>query len=560
MNFLTDEILKGTDWRAVERAIARIMSHCGWSSVRVVGRRGDGGGDVIGIRQVSGRKAVFVVQVKSVMGQNYIGPSAIQEAVNALPLYGGEIAVVATNGDFRQTAYKRRDELRAAGYDVRLWNGTFLQELLARWPARSQDYRQPRPYQSGIVERSLEKYSAGGSRVQFVVATGLGKTVIASEILSNLFGKGLNSALVLCHSQELALQLEQSFWSQIDKSIPTRVFFEGSLPKAYEGINFGLYQTFSNRLSGVEETDYDVVIVDEAHHAMAYGFRRCLEYLQPRLLVGMTATPWRGDGVSIDGIFGPPVAQVSLVDGMKMGYLAQADYRIYSDTMDWDDVTRSTHGRMNIRDLNKRLFIPQRDEAIVEELVKQASSVRDPRVIIFCASIEHCKRFAEMLTVATNLSCRQLSGLDRVERNRALMDFASGRVQAVTAVDVLNEGIDVPDVNILVFLRSTHSRRIFVQQLGRGLRPSIGKDKLLVLDFVTDIRRIAEVIEMDQEAQKPMLSFQPRRGEKMVTYFKNGLVTFMNKGAIPFTQQWLQDVADLEDTEDVQFLKFPEVL
>lgn len=560
MSFLTDEILKGTDWRAVERAVARVMSHCGWSSVRIVGRRGDGGGDIIGVRNLNGRKLVFVVQVKSIMGQNYIGPSAIQEALNALPLYGGEVAVVATNGDFRPSAYKRRDELRAAGYDVRLWNGTFLKNLLDKYPAQSQEYRELRPYQLDIVEKCLEKYEAGRSRVQFVVATGLGKTVIASGILSRLLSKGLKRILVLCHAQELALQLEQSFWSQIDKSIPTRVFFEGSLPKVYEGINFGLYQTFTNYLNGVEVNDYDVVIVDEAHHALAHGFRRCLDYLQPRLLVGMTATPWRGDGASIDGLFGPPVAQVSLVDGMKMGYLAQADYRIYCDTIDWDHVNRTTGGHLNIRDLNKRLFVPQRDEAIVDELVKQASDIPNPSVIIFCASIEHCKRFADLLTVVSRFSCKQLSGVDRIERNRTLMEFAAGRVQVVTAVDVLNEGIDVPDVNILVFLRSTHSRKIFIQQLGRGLRPAIGKDKLLVLDFVTDIRRIAEILEMDQEAREPKLGFKLRRGEGKVAYFKEGIVTFVNKGALPFTQQWLQDVADLDDTDEVQFLKFPGVL
>ncbi len=373
-----------------------------------------------------------------------------------------------------------------------------------------------------------------------------------------LFSLGLKRALVLCHAQELALQLEQSFWSQIDKSIPTRVFFEGMLPKVYEGINFGLYQTFSNHLSGVEVDDYDIVIVDEAHHAMAHGFRRCLEHLQPRLLIGMTATPWRGDSLRIDSLFNPPIAQVSLVDGMKMGYLAQADYRIYCDTIDWDNVTRTTGGQISIRDLNKRLFVPQRDEAIVDELIKQASSIPDPRVIIFCASIEHCKRFSDLLTVVSGFRCKQLSGLDRLDRNHALMEFASGKINAVTAVDVLNEGIDVPDVNILVFLRSTHSRRIFVQQLGRGLRPAIGKDKLLVLDFVSDIRRIAEVLEMDQEARKPNLGFKPRKGEKVVTYFKYGIVAFVDKGALPFTQQWLQDVADLDDAEEVQFLKYPE--
>lgn len=553
LSFLSPEIMKGTDWRAVERAVARVMSHCGWTDVRIVGRAGDGGGDVIGVRDSGERRKVFVAQVKSVMGSHYVGPSAIQESLHALSRYGGDVAVVATNGDFTKSAYARAAKLRAEGYDVRLWNGKFLVELLSSWPEPHHQRRSLRPYQSDIVERCLSRYAQGGSRALFVVATGLGKSVIAAELLNRMFNDGLKRLLVLCHTQPLALQLEQEFWTQIDKSIPTRVFFAGAPPKAYDGINFGLYQTFLNYLSGVDPVDYDVVVVDEAHHVVAHGFRRCITHLRPRFLIGMTATPWRGDGKSIYTLFGAPIAKVSLVDGMLMGYLAQVDYRIYCDTIDWDEIPQLTGGCMTVRDLNKRLFIPQRDEAIVDEVVRRCADLVAPRIIIFCASVEHAERFGRLLSASSPFSCACVSGVDPITRNRLLMEFASGKIQALTAVDVLNEGIDVPDVNVLVFLRATHSRRVFVQQLGRGLRLAPGKDKVLVLDFVTDIRRLADVLEMDREARDSKVPYQ-------TVFFPNGIVRFNNETVIPFVDQWIKDIADLGDTEDSHILQFPEVI
>lgn len=553
MSFLTPEILKGTDWRAVERAVARLMSHVGWSSVRIVGGAGDEGADILASKFDTDRVKAFVVQVKAVMGGRYVGVAAVQEAVRALSTYSGDVAVVATNGDFTGTAYIRRDQLRAEGFDVRLWNGRFLQDLFSVSPTRHFDRRPLRPYQADIVARCLEKYQAGGHRTQFIVATGLGKTVIASEILSELLQRDTRSALVLCHAQELALQLEQSFWTQLDKSVPTRVFFGGSLPKPCEGVNFGLYQTFVSYLSGTDPMDYDVVIVDEAHHAMAHGFRRCLDHLRPRFLVGMTATPWRGDGMSIDALFGEPSARVSLVDGMKMGFLAKTDYRIYCDTIDWENLRTVSGGGMSIAELNRRVFVPQRDEAIIDELASRCIRMSNPRIIAFCASIEHCRRFAGLLSASSNLVCKPLSGVDKVERNRTLMEFASGKIQAVTAVDILNEGIDVPDVNVLLFLRSTHSRRIFIQQLGRGLRLAPSKEHVLVLDFVTDIRRLADVIQMDRESRRPSKGYQD-------VYFRDGFVTFVNEAALPFVNQWLQDVADLGDADESHVLRFPEAV
>lgn len=549
MTFLTDELLRGVDWRGLERAVARVMSHCGWRGVQVVGRKGDGGGDVIGVRDQDGRDLVYVVQVKAVSRDGYIGTKAIQEAVDALSIYRGDVAVVATNGTFAQAAVKRRDELERVGFKVRLWNGLALRKLLDHWPERHWLRNEPRAYQERIIEQCLRVHEEGGHRAQFILATGLGKSVIAAEILSRMADKGFRRSLVLCHAQDLALQLEQSFWRQLPQSLPTRVFFGGESPHPYEGVNFGLYQTLQSYLGSLDASDFDVVVVDEAHHALAPGFRACVDALRPELLVGMTATPWRGDGRSIDEVFDTPVASLSVVDGMKLGFLAQVNYRIYCDNVDWQRIPRLTGGEMTIRDLNKKLFLPQRDDAVVSTIKKAAAALSSPRVMVFCASVEHGARFAEFLSY-NGIECRALSGLDKVTRNRHLMEFTAGKIQAVTAVDVLNEGIDVPDVNMLVFLRCTHSRRVFVQQLGRGLRVNEGKTHVTVLDFVADVRRIAEVLEMDRDVRRP-------KGRSRKILFPEGIVTFSDANAGTFFQEWVADINELSGMDDESVLRFP---
>ena len=208
--------------------------------------------------------------------------------------------------------------------------------------------------------------------------------------------------------------------------------------------------------------------------------------------------------------------------------------------------------KLTVRDLNKRLFLPQRDEAVIAELHRVIKDIPNPRVAIFSPSIEHSNRFAEMLSAA-GIPCAALSRVDKVERRRRLLAFASGVYQAICAVDVMNEGIDVPDVNVLVFLRATHSRRIFVQQLGRGLRLSEGKEKVIVLDFVSDIRRMADMIEMNREGKA-------KGAVKEVLYLQEGFVSFSNARVERFVDAWLEDVADLSGSDDEVKLTFPEGL
>lgn len=550
MSFYTEDISNGYNWKGLERAIARMMGHIGWRDINVIGGAGDKGGDVIATRSENDTIKTWVVQSKAVTGDRYIGPQAVNEAINALSFYDTNIAAVATNGEFTRTARQRQAQLAANGYNLKLWNGAFLRSLIEQMPDNHAGYRTLRPYQDDIAKKVISTYDAGGKRAFYIVATGLGKTVIAATIARDLWERSCRRILVLCHATDLALQLEQGFWPQITKEVPTSVFFDGLPPRNTEGIAFGLYQSLYGYLPGIDPDQFDVVIVDEAHHALAHGFRSCLEHLQPKFLVGMTATPWRGDGQSLTSIFGDPLAKVSLVDGMAMGYLSKVDYRILCDNVDWDHMRSLSRQNLSIRDLNKRLFLPQRDDAVISELKKTLCEVKNPRIAIFSPSIEHSNRFAEMLSAA-GIPCAALSKVDKAERRKRLLGFAAGSYQAVCAVDVMNEGIDIPDVNILVFLRATHSRRIFVQQLGRGLRLSEGKEKVIVLDFVSDIRRMAEMIDMNNEGKV-------KGAEHEVVYLREGFVSFSDAKVESFVNMWLEDVADLSDSNDEVKLKFPE--
>lgn len=550
MTFYTDNIRMGNDWRAFERVVARLIAHIGFSSVSVIGKSGDMGGDVVGIRTNDGHKEVWVFQAKSVAGDKCVGTNAINEVVNAMGVYHAEVGVVVTNGEFTFSAENRKNDLLANGFNIRLWNGNVINQLMNQMDDFHGGTRNLRPYQCEIVDKVVSLYQSGVNKAFYVVATGLGKTVIAATIAKRMWDMGNRRILVLCHAVPLSEQLEQGFWPQLTKDIPTSVFHSGLPPRTTTGISFGLYQSLYGYLAGLEEDQFDIIIVDEAHHALAHGFRSCLDKLKPKMLIGMTATPWRGDGRSLSEIFGTPVARVSLVDGMANGYLSKVDYRMFCDNINWKEIPYLSKKKLTIRDLNKRLFLPQRDEAILAKIKSVIEKIDNPKILVFSPSKIHGEKFAEMLSV-NGIPCKALSCGDKIKTTRRILEFSSGKLMAATAVDVMNEGIDIPDVNVLVFLRATHSRRIFVQQLGRGLRIAKNKEKVVVLDFVSDIRRVAEIISMNNEGKV-------KGKQKEVLYLQNGFVSFDNARIEKFVDAWLKDVADLSDADENVRLGFPE--
>lgn len=559
-DFLEDHVMAGKDPRELELSVVRVLAHCGWHGVQDVAGPGEKGADVLAVREPSDADGyeTWLVQTKAKQGSGLVGVAAIEQAIDGQARYGTKHAVVATNSDFTHSAIRRAEELTKAGFHTHLWNGAFLRSLLREWDLFSPSHKTLRTeYQEPIVEAIVSSHKQGGSKSLFIVATGLGKTLIAAEAANRLRELGLARVLVLCHSRDLALQLQRAFWEQIPKSVPTRLFMEGKAPVSMPGINFGLYQSLYNNLQSINPTAFDLIIVDEAHHALGHNFHACLNHLKPKHLIGMTATPWRGDGLQVESLFGPPLslsderhAKISLVDGMRMGHLARVDYRLMCDNVDWEEVRRQTREPLSIKDLNKRLFLPQRDEAVIATLTKAMEGVSNPRIAVFSPSCAHADRFARMLCSA-GIPAANVSIKDKFQRRKTLIQFSSGALRAVTAVDVLNEGIDVPALNILVFLRATHSRRIFVQQLGRGLRVADGKESVVVLDFVTDIRRIAEIMDIDREAKTGAAS-----GPENV-HLRDGVVTFSSEKKREFLDEWLADVANLQDADDEEKLVYP---
>jgi superfamily II DNA or RNA helicase len=299
-------------------------------------------------------------------------------------------------------------------------------------------------------------------------------------------------------------------------------------------------------------------MIDETHHVSEAGmYQRILDAWAHTKKFGVTATPWRGDRFDITDRFGSASFTMGIEQGMRAGYLAQVDYRVYADNVDWDFVREHSKYGYSVKDLNRRLFLPQRDQVIVDELRGAWKKLSLPRALVFCQTIEHAERMAELLAAADPVWSRVValhSGHSRQRREMTLNSFRLGRTPLLTSVDVFNEGIDVPDVNLIAFLRVTHSRRIFVQQLGRGLRLREGKHKLLVLDFVSDIRRVAAVLGLRR-------SLASVSGAETMDLPLAGAssIEFTDKSVGTLLDAWIKDAADLETAADEVRLQFPDV-
>jgi superfamily II DNA or RNA helicase len=284
-------------------------------------------------------------------------------------------------------------------------------------------------------------------------------------------------------------------------------------------------------------------------------------------LLGLTATPWRPGGEGLDHQFpeGPTIS-LDLVEGLQRGFLANVDYRMYMDNVDWDAL-RQMHGtRFSPRRINRTLFIEEWDDAVVDRMREAWKEIDAPKAIVFCGTVAHAERMAARInamgfTRAAAIYSRSSVGqpMGIVERSRIMWDFSEGKIGAVCAVDVLNEGVDVPDVNLVVFQRVTHSRRIFVQQLGRGLRLSPEKDRVIVLDFVSDVRRFAAGVEIEHG-----LAPGARSGDR--TQVRLGSrIRFLraNEEDVPganFIREWLSDLQEVQDAgDDASVLRFPPV-
>lgn len=536
--FLQDEGPKG-----LPRQCQRLLQLLGFADVANIDGPGDHGGDLIGT--LYGEDWVF--QSKWKKSAN-VDVEAVDEVHHAMTHYKIHKGVVITNRRFTEKAKQRTQTLNQFGVHIRLWDGTDLYRL-HRSAHVKPDAFDLHGYQQRSVDEAWEALQAT-DRALVYLATGLGKTVVAGRILArHLAHNPGTQVLVAAHMIDLVEQLERAMWRDIPKDVPTRLLSGTSKHHDLPGVTFGVAPTARDYIqSGYKPS---LVIVDEAHHVGEIGnYATLLAAVPEAKRLGVTATPWRGDRYDIEQTFGEPVVRVSISEGMSRGYLADVRYRIFSDNIDWDFVRDASQHNYSIRDLNKRLFIPERDESILDHLRAVWGQTVRPRAIVFCQTIEHAERVAGLLARVPgweNTTCLHADLKPRQRRER-LLRFRSGEVPILTSVDILNEGVDVPDVNILCFARVTHSRRIFVQQLGRGLRLRPGKSHVEVLDFVSDIRRLAEVYDLQEQVSE---------GELEQVSINRNQFEFTDQRVTGLLQQWIEDVGDLAGADDNVRLEFP---
>jgi superfamily II DNA or RNA helicase len=345
-----------------------------------------------------------------------------------------------------------------------------------------------RPFQEGLLERIDLARHQGHHRNLLVAATGTGKTVMAAVDYARLRGRLPRARLLfVAHREELLTQARATFAHAVRDAAFGELWVRGKRPVRFDHV-FASVQTLSGAdLGHLDPDHFDVVVIDEFHHAAALTYRALLDRLAPAELLGLTATPDRADGLDVLGNFdGRIAAELRLWDAIDAAYLAPFSYYGIHDGVDLQAVPWVRGRGYDAAALTGVLTADHAWAHLVIEQVRQ--KVTDPRrmrALGFCVSVAHARFMAERFAAAGIPAVAVWGETPFVDRQTALNDLTAGRVAVVFTVDLFNEGIDVPDVDTLLLLRPTDSGTLFLQQLGRGLRRSPGKATCTVLDFVS---------------------------------------------------------------------------
>lgn len=351
----------------------------------------------------------------------------------------------------------------------------------------------PYPYQSEMLEElRAEREVHGRHRNLVVAATGTGKTVVAALDYRDLCQRMETrpSLLFVAHRKEILEQSMRTCREVLADGDFGELYVDGKRPERWGHVFASVQSLNSYGPHNIPSEHFDVVVIDEFHHAQATTYRRLLDHLQPHELLGLTATPERADGVNVQDLFDGRIAsELRLWDALGADLLCPFHYFAVADGTDLRDV-QWTRGRYDDRDLD-RLYTGNTARAAIV-LRQLGEKVLDPgamRALGFCVSVAHAEYMAQVFNDA-GIPARAVSGdTHSVDRARALQDLRARRVNALFAADLFNEGLDLPDVDTVLFLRPTESATVFLQQLGRGLRRTPDKAVLTVLDFVGHHRK-----------------------------------------------------------------------
>lgn len=345
---------------------------------------------------------------------------------------------------------------------------------------------EPHELQAEALGALADAREKGTARALVVLATGLGKTWLAAfdvAALADVAARPLR-VLFLAHRHEILQQAATTFRRQF--AAATIGFFGGARADLDADFVFASVQKLGRpaNLARLPVDRFDYVVIDEVHHAAAATYRRILGHLEPRFLLGLTATPDRADEADILGLFDDNlVFRADLGVGIEVGRLVPFAYFGLKDTTDYAPIPWRNR-RFDPGELARAV----QTQARMERLWDGWKAHPGTRTLVFCCSIGHANWVSRWLADRGVRNVSVHSGADSVDRDEALAQLAAGTLDAVCSVDLFNEGVDLPAVDRVVMLRPTESPVLFLQQLGRGLRVAAGKTRLTVIDFVGNHR------------------------------------------------------------------------
>ncbi|KIA73924.1 type III restriction enzyme, res subunit [Arthrobacter sp. MWB30] len=348
-------------------------------------------------------------------------------------------------------------------------------------------------HQEEMLEDLEAERSKGFNRNLLVAATGTGKTVIAAldyKRLCEAAGRPL-SLLFVAHRQEILKQSLRTYRNVLQDGAFGELYVGDHKPHDWKHLFASVQSLASLGVSNFNVDQFDVVVIDEFHHALAPTYRQLLGYLQPQQLLGLTATPERGDGGNVAQEFfeGRTASELRLWDALDADLLVPFHYFGVSDDVDLSRLEWK-RGDYDTAQLD-RLYTGNdaRAAKVIRELRDKVVGTEYMRALGFCVSVQHAHYMAQVFNDAGIAAVAVDGGTDEAARADALTRLRHREINCIFAVDIFNEGLDIPEVDTILMLRPTQSATIFLQQLGRGLRRADDKAVLTVLDFIGQQRR-----------------------------------------------------------------------